>query len=422
MTISRTLAERMFAALASGTADPPGVTRAAYGAGEQFAHDLARAEAGALGCETATDAAGNLFMTLPGADRARPCLMLGSHLDSVPHGGNFDGAAGVVAGLALVADLAGRGVTPARDITIAAFRAEEAAWFPLSYPGSYAALGRLDPALLAARRSDTGRTLAQHMAEAGFDPGTVARGAALFAPGRIGTFIEVHIEQGPALIGAGVPVGLVTAINGGFRHMEARARGAWAHSGATPRRYRRDAVLALADLAGMLEGAWDRIEAGGRSATITFGMVATDPAMHGGSRVAGEVAFALDIRSEFPQVLDGLRADLVRFGADIRDSRGVTLDFGPEFTWPVAAMSGDVLDRLEAAAAAAGVPAMRMPSGAGHDTAVLAEAGVPAAMLFVRNAHGSHNPDEAMELSDLDRAVAILSALVRAELDPPAAP
>lgn len=411
----RALAARMFAALAAGTADPPGVTRASYGAGEQFAHDLARAEAAALGCEVATDAAGNLFLTLPGADRARPCLMLGSHLDSVPHGGNFDGAAGVIAGLALVAGLVARGERPARDITVAAFRAEEAAWFALSYPGSLAAIGRLDPALLQVRRSDTGRTLAEHMAEAGFDPQAVAKGSALFPADRIGTYIEVHIEQGPVLIGQGPAVALVTAINGGFRHMEARARGAWAHSGAWPRAHRRDAVLALADLARMLEGTWDRIEAGGQAATITVGKVATDPNMHGGSRVAGEVAFALDVRSEWDSVLDGLRADLVRFCAEIRARRGVTIELGPEMTWPVAAMSDAVLDRLEAAAGRAGVPVIRMPSGAGHDAAVLAEAGVPSAMVFVRNAHGSHNPDEAMELDDLAQAVAMLEAFAEAE-------
>jgi len=414
MRAGERLAARMFASLAEATADPPGVTRAAYGPGEQFAHDLARAEGTRLGCTAATDAAGNLFLTFPGADRSLPCLMLGSHLDSVPHGGNYDGAAGVIAGLAALADLAAQGATPARDIVVAAFRAEEAAWFPLSYPGSYAAIGRLDPAWLTVRGSDTGRTLAEHMAAAGFDPDAVAAGAALWPPERVGAYVEVHIEQGPALIGAGLPVGLVTAINGGFRHMQGCAIGAWAHSGATPRAYRQDAVLALADLAQMLDAAWDRIEAAGRQATITFGQVATESAMHGGSRVAGEVAFTLDIRSAHPEVLDGLRADLVRLCADIRDKRGVTITPGPEMTWPVAAMSAPLLDGLEAAAAAAGVPVMRMPSGAGHDAAVLAEAGVPTAMLFVRNAHGSHNPGEAMELADLAQAVAVLTTFVRA--------
>ncbi len=412
----QSLARRMFNALAAGTADPPGVTRVAYGAGEQFAHDLARAEAEALGCETATDAAGNLYMTLPGRDRSLPCLLTGSHLDSVPHGGNFDGAAGVVAGLAAVADLRARGVTPARDLTVVAFRAEEAAHFPLSYPGSYAMLGRLDPGALAARRADSGRSLAEHMREAGFDPDAVRRGVPGLSPDRIAAFVEVHIEQGPVLVGEGVPVGLVTAISGGFRHTRARALGAWAHSGATPRRYRQDAVLALADLAARLDGSWDRIEAGGQSATITLGVVATDPAMHGGSRVAGEVTFTLDLRSEFAEVLDGLRADLARHVAGIRNARGVTIDLGPEFTWPAVRMDGALVARLERAAQSAGVPAMRLPSGAGHDAAAIAEAGVPAAMLFIRNAHGSHNPDEAMEIEDLERAVAVLAGLISVEI------
>jgi len=405
----------MFDALAEATADPPGVTRVSYGSGEQVAHDLARAEAAALGCETATDPAGNLYMTLPGRDRTLPCLLTGSHLDSVPHGGNFDGAAGVIAGLALVADLRARGATPARDLTVVAFRAEEAAHFPLSYPGSYAMLGRLDPAALEARRADSGRTLAEHMEEAGFDPEAVRRGTPWLTPDRIAAFIEVHIEQGPVLIGEDLPIGLVTAINGGIRHAQARATGAWAHSGATPRRYRRDAVLALTDLAALLEGSWDRIEAEGRSATVTFGVVATDAAMHGGSRVAGDLAFSLDLRTEFPEVLDGLRADLVHHVALIRDARGVAIDLGPEFTWPVARMDGRLLDRLEAAARAADIRAKRLPSGAGHDAAAIAEAGVPTAMIFVRNAHGSHNPDEAMELADLSCAVALLSEFVRAE-------
>ena len=96
------LARKLFADLARETSDPPGITRAAYGPGEQFAHDLMRSEAVALGCDARTDPAGNLYMTLPGADPQKPALIVGSHLDTVPHGGNFDGAAGVVAGLAVI--------------------------------------------------------------------------------------------------------------------------------------------------------------------------------------------------------------------------------------------------------------------------------------------------------------------------------
>jgi len=415
MTAGAALARRFLSALAERSADPPGVTREAYGPGEQMAHDLAAAEAVALGCEVRADAAGNLLMTLAGRDRAAPCLMLGSHLDSVPHGGNFDGAAGVAAGLAVIADLRAEGRRPPVDLTVVAFRAEEAAWFPLSYPGSLAMLGQLPAEALEAPHSRTGQSLAQHMAAAGFDPAAVRRGAVQVDPARIGAYVEVHIEQGPRLIGEGVPVGLVTAIAGGFRHTQARIRGAWAHSGATPRRYRQDVVLGLADLAAGLEETWDRIEAAGQAATLTFGIVETDPAMHGGSRVAGELRFCLDVRSEFPEALETVRSDLRVLSERIAARRGAAIELGPDFTWEIAGMDADLLNSLEAATRTASVPAIRMPSGAGHDAATLATAGVPSAMLFVRNANGSHNPDEAMDLEDLDCAVAVLGAWVRSQ-------
>ena len=115
-------------------------------------------------------------------------------------------------------------------------------------PGSAAALGRLPAAALEGRRADTGRTLADHMAAAGFDPAAVAAGRAHLDPARIGALAAVHIEQGPVLIGRGLSVGIVSAINGGFRHMAVQVRGAWAHSGATPHGWRRDAAQGAADL------------------------------------------------------------------------------------------------------------------------------------------------------------------------------
>lgn len=419
MTQAERLVRRMLAALARATADAPGVTRDAYGAGEAAAHAIATAEARALGAEVATDAAGNLYLTLPGADRARPALLTGSHLDSVPHGGNFDGAAGVVAGLAAMADLRARGITPPQDFTVVAFRAEEAAWFPLSYPGSLAALGRLPPAALQVRRADTGRTLADHMAAAGFDPDAVARGAAGIDPARVAAFVEVHIEQGPVLLGRGVPLGLVTAINGGFRHMALRIRGEWAHSGATPFGYRRDAALAAAALMLAMQDWWAARHAAGEALTVTFGCMATDPALHGGSRVAGDVTLALDIRAGTADALDRAAQALQTIAAGVAQAQGVTIDLGPRFDWDAAACHAGLVDRMADAATALGLPALRLPSGAGHDTAALIGAGIPAAMIFLRNANGSHNPDEAMDEADLDLAVRLLARLAETLCDMP---
>jgi N-carbamoyl-L-amino-acid hydrolase len=139
----RELACALFEHLRAGSIDPPGVTRASFGAGEQMAHDLARATAEKLGLEIGTDFAGSLYMTLPGADRSAPVVMMGSHMDSVPHGGNYDGAAGVVAGLVALARLCRLGIKPQRDMTVMAIRAEELSWFPAHYIGSRAAFGRL---------------------------------------------------------------------------------------------------------------------------------------------------------------------------------------------------------------------------------------------------------------------------------------
>ena len=198
-----------------------------------------------------------------------------------------------------------------------------------------------------------------------------------------------------------------------MRFANARIKGAYSHSGATPRRHRHDAVVAFADLVAHLETAWDEIEAAGQEATITIGKVATNSSQHAASKVAGEIEFSLDIRSANQSVLDDLRARASAIATTTSSVRGVQIDLGPNFAWSAVSMTPDLIAELQMAADAQGIPVLVMPSGAGHDAAVLAEAGVPTAMLFVRNENGSHNPDEAMDLADLGQAVAILVAFVK---------
>ena len=412
-TAGTRLAAGILDELAVATADAPGVTRVAYGEGERFAHALVRREAERLGAWARTDAAGNLFLTRAGNNPDLPAIVVGSHLDSVPHGGNFDGAAGVVAGLAVLANLRAEQVSLPRKFVILVTRAEEAAWFPLSYPGSEAALGRLAPAALDARRSDSGRALAEHMREEGFDPDAVRRGEAGIDPVDIAAFVEVHIEQGPRLVAAEAPVGIVTGIAGGFRYVRARCLGAYGHSGAESRFARHDAVLGFADLVSALESEWDALEHQGHEATITFGRVESDPTQHGGSRILGELGFTLDVRSVDAAVLDRLETRLRLMITDIKAKRGVRFDLGPRFTWDCATMAPELMARLQQSASALHIPAPRIPSGAGHDAAAFAGAGVPSAMLFVRNRNGSHNPDESMDIADLDQAIRVLTNFVR---------
>ncbi|RYF39207.1 MAG: M20/M25/M40 family metallo-hydrolase, partial [Comamonadaceae bacterium] len=138
------LAQGLFTTLRARSKSALGVTRASYGEGEQMAHDLMAGLGRELGLEQRIDAAGNLYLTLPGTDRSLPAIMTGSHLDSVPDGGNYDGAAGVVAGMAMLARWRRAGRQPRRDITVMGVRAEELSWFPAPYIGSRAAFGLLE--------------------------------------------------------------------------------------------------------------------------------------------------------------------------------------------------------------------------------------------------------------------------------------
>jgi N-carbamoyl-L-amino-acid hydrolase len=406
------LARSLFDELAARTRVGRGIVRASYGEGENFAHGLARRTAEGLGLEIATDAALNLYMTMPGQDRALPHLVVGSHMDSVPQGGNFDGAAGVVAGLSALAGLSQRGIQPRRDVTVMAIRAEEAAWFNSAYIGSHAAFGRLDPEALDVCRSDNGRPLRDHLAEAGGDPAAVLRGESHLKPEGIAAFIELHIEQGPVLEAKQLPVGLVTGIRGCLRYAHARCHGAYAHSGAAPRATRQDAVAATAELVHRLDGACIAIDQAGKDLVFTVGQFNTDPQVAAPSKVAGETRFVLDFRGLEEATMREAAGAGRALAEEIGRRQRVTFDFGAESYSYAAVMDPAMRARLKGLAGEIGIPAMELASGAGHDAAVFTAMGVPSAMIFVCNAHGSHNPDEAMALADFASATALLATYI----------
>lgn len=403
------LAERLLETLRFRTADVVGVTREAYGPGEELAHALVREEAGAIGLEMHNDHAGNLYMTLPGADRGRKKVIIGSHLDSVPRGGNYDGAAGVVAGLAAVAAMQQAAYVPACDITVMVTRAEEGgAWFAAGYPGARMALGTLPPAMLETKRRDSGRTLADHMRECGYDPEAVREGRRALGPDNVAAFLELHIEQGPLLDAEGIPVGIVTALPGNRRHREATVTGEWNHSGATPRRFRRDAAMAAAEIAYRLDAAWAALDAEGRTLVCTFCTLNTDGEASM-AKIAGLARFGLDVRSPDQATIDEMFVRLDAIVVDVTRSRGVVVDLGPETRTKPTMMDAGVQAGLVRAADALGIAHRSMASGGGHDTSAFVQAGVPAGMLFVRNQNGSHNPDEAMRMEDFAQACAVVT-------------
>jgi N-carbamoyl-L-amino-acid hydrolase len=404
----RALASTLFEQLRRDGLDEPGVSRDPYGAGEQRAHATVTAAAQQLGLRIEQDAAMNLYMTLPGRDRRAKRVIVGSHLDSVPHGGNFDGAAGVLAGLVAVAALKQAGVGLDRDLTVMGIRAEESIWFQVSYIGSRAALGALPHGALDARRIDTRRTLAEHIAECGGDPDALRAGARFLDPARIAAYLELHIEQAPSLVAAGQPVAICTGIPGNFRYADARIAGSNDHVG-LPRRFRHDAALAGAEFAMALDGLWQEYEARGVPMACTIGRFYTDPAQHGLTIVPGAFNFSLDVRAYDDAVLVELERRVDAIIATIAHRRGVRFDCGAKAQAAVGPVDPLIRSDLEHCAAELGHTAMHLGSPASHDAAAFAAAGVPMGMIFVRNNNGSHNPHEAMALDDFLAGATLLS-------------
>ena len=390
------LAASLFDALSRATRHGRGIVRDSYGPGEQAAHDLVRSVAETMGLEVAVDAIGNLTMTLPGRDRGAQRIIIGSHLDSVPQGGNFDGAAGVVAGLSVVSALRHAKVVLPCDLAVMAIRAEESAWFDIAYLGSAGAFGLLDPNCLSIARSDNGRSLEATLIEQGFDPQAIRERRRLLDPMQIRAYLELHIEQGPTLVERGLPAAVVTGIRGCKRFRNARCTGEYAHSGAVSRPYRHDAVAATVAFLHHMETVWLQQEEAGADLVVTAGELFTDPAMHGPSKIAGETHFVLDLRSladaTMSTVATEARAAAARTGAAYR----VSIDLGATSDSPPAVMDS----RLRTTLMGLLDQPFEMASGAGHDAAVFAKQGIPTAMVFVRNENGSHNSDEAMSLDD----------------------
>lgn len=407
----------LFEQLRQDGIDTPGISRDTYGAGEQRAHATIARFAEGLGLEIARDPAANLYMTLPGMDRGAAKILIGSHLDSVPHGGNYDGAAGVVAGLGVVAALRSLNLTPACDIVVMGIRAEESAWFQVSYIGSRAALGRLPAAALDARRVDTGRTLADHLADCGGDPAALRRGHKYLSPENIRAFYELHIEQAPQLDQAGVPVGICTGIPGNFRFPHARIDGRHDHVG-TPRRFRHDAALAGADFSVALDALWAEYEAKGIPIACTFGRFHTDAAIHGLTVVPGTFHFSLDVRAYDDAVLAELKTAVQGLIAAVEQRRGVKFQTGDIARAPVGRVDPTLRIALESAARDTGIAFRHLGSPASHDAAAFAAAGVPMAMIFIANQNGSHNPEETMRLEDFVDGTTVLLHCVAARTIP----
>ena len=401
----RPLAERLFAELRTLGFDGIGVTRDSYGAGESAALDRLRAFAEGEGLAVEADRAANLVFRLPGTRPDAPAVWAGSHIDSVPQGGNFDGLAGIVAGLLCLVDRRRASRTGRLPLQVLAFRGEESAWFGKAYMGSGALFGKLGPQELELPQRCSGETLGACMRRVGADVEAIRAGQPLVDPARVRAYLELHIEQGPVMVARDLPLAVVSGIRGNVRHNRIRCIGDAQHSGVVPRWLRHDAMFSVADLIMRLDAHWRLLLEQGSDLVVTTGVVGTDPAEHSISRVPGQVLFSFEARSQSRETLERFY-DLMRAEcAAVEGERGVRFEFDRRLDSLPALMDEGLCGLLRDACAAQGTPFDVIPSGAGHDAALFANAGIPSGMLFVRNQNGSHNPHEAMEIDDFMRGV-----------------
>jgi N-carbamoyl-L-amino-acid hydrolase len=407
------LARDIFNRLHEMSFDGTGISRETYGPGETAAMELIAGVASQHGLVTDWDAARNLIVRLPGTSPELPVVATGSHLDSVPVGGNYDGAAGVVAGLMSLLAAKAQG-QPTRPMELIVLRGEESAWFGgPCYFGSRGIFGQLTDTDFASPHRKSGRDLAYHMAASGADIDVLREGKRLRDPAEFDCWFELHIEQGPVLIAREKPVGIVTGIRGNIRRRQVVCRGEAAHSGAVPRWLRHDAVLAMAELLMRIDEHWRVLLEWGEDLVFTTGIVETDAREHAISRVPGQISFAFEYRSQDARTLESFGRLIAGECAEIGRKRGVSFELGNAVATEPARMSEDLIGRLKAEATEMGLDYEVMPSGAGHDSAVFANAGVPSAMIFVRNDKGSHNPNEAMDYDDFFAGAELLTRTMR---------
>ena len=354
----------------------------------------------AAGLQTRIDAAGNLIGRRAGRGEARAVLMLGSHSDTVPEGGRFDGIAGVVAALEVARSLAERGVVLAHDLEVVDFLAEEVSPFGVSCIGSRGMTGQMPEAWLT-RRNETG-SLADALASVGGDPAAV-----LEQHNRdIAAFLELHIEQGPVLEREGRDIGLVRGIVG-ITRFEIFVEGRPDHAGTTPMDARADALVAASDL--VLKICEEALALSRKPSHFAATVGEFEMAPNAANVIPGHVRLLIDARAEQRPDMEAFAAWLDKASRDLASEHSVAISPPARVSdgHPVA-FDPRLLDVLQEAAGAAGMTTRPLVSGAGHDAAWIARV-APAAMIFVPSRSGrSHAPDEWTDNDAIARGAAVL--------------
>lgn len=386
-----------------GRQEPGGVTRLSFSAEERAAKDLVISYMEEAGLSVREDAVGNLIGRREGANPEAPVVLIGSHVDSVYNGGDFDGPLGVLAGVEVLQIMQEQSVETEHPVEVVAFTDEEGARFSFGMIGSRALAGRISERDLQ-NKDANGVSIAEAMRDYGLDPERV--GEAARSEGSVKAYVELHIEQGRVLESEDLPAGIVSGIAGPV-WLRFTLAGETGHAGATPMNLRRDALAAAAEIMGIIE---EEAAATGTSVG-TVGQIEAKPG--GINIIPGDVEFSLDLRDIDEGVRDGVEERIRERAAEACGRRGIGLEAEELQRLAPVPCSELVRGAVERACERLGIRPFTLQSGAGHDG--MQFAGLwPMGMIFVRSKDGvSHNPAEYSTKEDCAAGCSVLYYAVR---------
>ncbi|KQL48306.1 allantoate amidohydrolase [Brevibacillus choshinensis] len=390
--------DRLMQLGAIGTQEVGGITRLSFSPEERAAKDLVTGFMKEAGLTVREDEVGNLIGRKEGKNPNAPVVLVGSHLDSVPSGGNFDGPLGVLSGVEALQTMNEQGVETEHPIEVIAFTDEEGTRFGYGMIGSRGIAGLLQRDELDCR-DEAGISIAEAMTNSGLDPAQI--GNAAREPGSVKAYVELHIEQGKVLESRGLSVGVVSGVAGPL-WLKFVLEGEAGHAGATPMTMRRDPLAAAAEVMLVIEREATRQE-------ISVGTVGKLQVFPGGVNIIpGRVEFTLDLRDVDVAVRDIVEQAIMSQAKAICEKRGVKLQVELLQRIDPAVCSENIRTAIREACAAEGLETITLPSGAGHDCMQLTGL-CPVGMIFARSRDGiSHNPAEYTSKEDCGNGAQVL--------------
>lgn len=379
-----------------------GITRFSYSPEDREARNYLEKLFSTMGLKVAVDGAGNMRARLEGSDPNAPAVLSGSHIDTVLHGGKYDGAVGTLGAIEAVRSILESGLPRRHPLEVAVFAEEEGSNFGSTLAGSKALTGKYSLGDLEKLRNPEGKSMADMLREGGYTPETLKD--SLLRPKEVKAMVELHVEQSVVLESKGIPLGIVEAV-AGIRALEIRLKGTPNHAGATPMTLRQDPLVTAGRLISHIEVLGRGSGTG--STTATVGKITCFPNVS--NIIPGEVRFSVDIRDVDMGGMESVLRGISTAGPAFAGSAGLSFEMLLVSESDPVTLDRGIVSLMKECAEKRGLPAMAMNSGAVHDACMFAPL-VPTGMIFIPSKGGrSHVPEEYSSPEDIEKGASLLA-------------